>query len=42
MKKVLVSLLVLALGSVGALLFLREMVKALESELEWDLELDSE
>lgn len=38
MKKALVSLLVLAMGSVGALLFLREMVKALESEL--DLELD--
>jgi hypothetical protein len=40
MKKVLVSLLVLALGSVGALLFLKEMVKALELELDW--ELDSE
>ena len=40
MKKVLVSLLVLALGSVGALLFLKEMVKALESGFE--LELDSE
>jgi hypothetical protein len=40
MKKVLVSLLVMALGSVGALLFLREMVKALEleSELEWESE----
>jgi len=38
MKKALVTLLVLVLGSVGALLFLREMVKALESEL--DLELD--
>jgi hypothetical protein len=34
MKKVLVSLLVLVMGSVGALLFLRELVKALESELE--------
>ena len=40
MKKVLVSLLVLALGSVGALLFLKEMVKALELEFDW--ELDSE
>lgn len=38
MKKALVTLLVLVMGSVGALLFLREMVKALESEL--DLELD--
>jgi len=38
MKKALVTLLVLVLGSVGALLFLKEMVKALESEL--DLELD--
>ena len=34
MKKVLVFLLVLAMGSVGALLFLKEMVKALESESE--------
>jgi hypothetical protein len=34
MKKVLVLLLVLALGSVGALLFLREMEKVLESESE--------
>ena len=40
MKKVLVSLLVLALGSVGALLFLRELVKVLELEFDW--ELDSE
>ena len=40
MKKVLVSVLVLALGSVGALLFLKELVKALELELDW--ELDSE
>jgi hypothetical protein len=32
MKKVLVSLLVLALGSVGALMFLKEMEKVLESE----------
>lgn len=38
MKKALVTLLVLVMGSVGALLFLREMVKVLESEL--DLELD--
>ena len=36
MKKVLVSVLVLALGSVGALLFLKELVKVLE--LETDLE----
>lgn len=35
MKKVLVSLLVLALGSVGALLFLTEMVKVLK--LEWEV-----
>jgi len=34
MKKVLVFLLVSALGTVGALLFLKEMVKVLESELE--------
>ena len=40
MKKVLVSLLVMVMGSVGALLFLRELVKALELELDW--ELDSE
>jgi hypothetical protein len=38
MKKALMMVLVLALGSVGALLFLREMVKALESELEWEQE----
>jgi len=38
MKKVLVLVLVWALGSVGALLFLKEMVKVLEmdSELEMD------
>jgi len=38
MKKVLVMVLVSALGSVGALLFLKEMVKVLEmdSELEMD------
>jgi len=34
MKKILVLLLVLVLGSVGALLFLREMEKVLESEEE--------
>ena len=34
MKKILVSLLVLALGSAGALLFLKEMEKVLE--LEWE------
>ena len=34
MKKVLVLLLVSVLGTVGALLFLKEMVKVLESELE--------
>ena len=34
MKKVLVLLLVSALGTVGALLFLREMVQVLESESE--------
>jgi len=33
MKKVMVSLLVLTLGSIGALLFLKEMTKVLESEL---------
>jgi hypothetical protein len=40
MKKALVSLLVFVLGSVGALLFLKEMVKVLEleSELGWDSE----
>jgi hypothetical protein len=38
MKKVLVLLLVSVLGTVGALLFLREMVQVLEleSELEQD------
>ncbi len=38
MKKVLVLLLVSAMGTVGALLFLKEMVKVLEtdSELETD------
>ena len=36
MKKVLLSVLVLALGTVGALLFLKELVRALE--LESDLE----
>ena len=34
MKKVLVLLLVSVLGTVGALLFLKEMVKVLELELE--------
>jgi hypothetical protein len=38
MKKVLVLLLVMAMGSVGALLFLREMVKALEMEFDWESE----
>lgn len=38
MKKALVTLLVLVMGSVGALLFLREMVKVLESELDLDLD----
>jgi len=38
MKKVLVLLLVSVLGSVGALLFLKEMVKVLELEkaLRWE------
>lgn len=36
MKKVLLSVLVMALGTVGALLFLKELVKVLE--LESDLE----
>jgi len=40
MKKVLVSLLVLALGSVGALLFLKEMEKVLEMESDLDLDLE--
>jgi hypothetical protein len=34
MKKVLVFLLVSVMGTVGALLFLKEMVKVLESEWE--------
>lgn len=34
MKKVLVSVLVSVLGTVGALLFLKEMEKVLESEWE--------
>jgi hypothetical protein len=34
MKKFLVLVLVWALGSLGALMFLKEMVKVLESELE--------
>jgi hypothetical protein len=38
MKKVLVFLLVLVLGTVGALVFLKELVKVLESET--DLEMD--
>jgi hypothetical protein len=38
MKRVLVFLLVLAMGSVGALLFLKEMVKALESEMDLEQE----
>jgi hypothetical protein len=42
MKKLLLSLLVLALGSVGALLLLKEMVKALElgSDFEWESDLE--
>jgi hypothetical protein len=36
MKKFLVLVLVWALGSLGALLFLKEMVKVLESESELD------
>ena len=36
MKKVLVLLLVSVLGTVGALLFLKEMVKVLESDLEME------
>jgi hypothetical protein len=36
MKKVLLSVLVMVLGTVGALLFLKELVKVLE--LETDLE----
>jgi hypothetical protein len=42
MKKVLVLLLVSVLGSVGALLFLKEMVKVLELESELGWESDSE
>jgi hypothetical protein len=42
MKKVLAMVLVWALGSLGALLFLKEMVKVLESESESESELDSE
>jgi uncharacterized protein YxeA len=38
MKKVLVLLLVMALGTVGALLFLKEMVMALESESDLEQE----
>jgi len=37
MKKVLVLVLVWALGSVGALLFLKEMVKVLEMDSELEL-----
>ena len=42
MKKVLALLLVSVLGSVGALLFLKEMVKVLELESELGWESDSE
>ena len=42
MKKILVMALVMALGTVGALLFLKEMVKVLEMEMESDLDLESE
>jgi hypothetical protein len=38
MKKVLVLLLVSALGTVGALLFLKEMVKVLEMDSELEME----
>ncbi len=38
MKKVLVLLLVSALGTVGALLFLKEMVKVLETDSELETE----
>ena len=40
MKKVLVLLLVSVLGSVGALLFLKEMEKVLEMESDLDLDLE--
>jgi hypothetical protein len=38
MKKVLVLLLVSVLGMVGALLFLKEMVKVLEMDSELEME----
>jgi hypothetical protein len=38
LKKVLVSVLVLMLGTVGALVFLKELVKALESESDLEME----
>ena len=38
MKKVLVLLLVSVLGTVGALLFLKEMVKVLETDSELETE----
>ena len=38
MKKVLVLLLVSVLGTVGALLFLKEMVKVLETDSELEME----
>ena len=38
MKKILLLVLVWAMGSLGALMFLKEMVKALESESESESE----
>jgi len=38
MKKVLVLLLVMALGTAGALLFLKEMAQVLESESDLEME----
>jgi hypothetical protein len=38
LKKVLVSVLVLVLGTVGALMFLKELVKVLESESDLEME----
>ena len=38
MKKLLLVFLVAVMGSLGALMFLKEMVKVLESELESELE----
>ena len=40
MKKLLLLFLVWAMGTLGALLFLKEMVKVLELELESELELE--